>query len=135
MEPVLMGPSVGALRALHGMVDAIRGPLVDELHGLVALLCAPESPRSASLAAFGYYGRKEVADALLHECLVKHLLRLQRSDLGGSLADTDTDEDGCPKAKPDDAKVGGFLLLTCLPTVWRRREGDGDADMDTEERS
>ena len=28
---------------------------------------------------------------------------VQRSDLGGSLADMDEDEDGCPKAKPDDA--------------------------------
>jgi hypothetical protein len=35
---------------------------------------------------------------------------VQRSDLGGSLADMDEDEDGCPKAKPDDAKAGGGEL-------------------------
>jgi hypothetical protein len=154
--PVLMGPAVGALvasasasaaplRALNGLVDAIRSPLVDELHArgelprLVALLCAPDPRARIPALGFalrvGYYGRKEVVDALLAEGLVKRLLCLQRSDLGGSLADTDEDENGCPKAKPDDAKAGGsLLLLACLPTVWRRREGDGDADMDTEER-
>jgi len=160
--PVLMGPAVGALvesasasgsgspaaplRALNGLVDALRSPLVDELHArgelprLVALLCAPDTRARVPALGFalrvGYYGRKEVVDALLAEGLVKRLLCLQRSDLGGLLADTDTDEDddGCPKAaKPDDAKAGGSFLLACLPTVWRRREGDGDADMDTEE--
>jgi len=57
---------------------------------------------------------------------------VQRSDLGGSLADTDTDEDedGCPKAKPDDAKADGSLLLACLPTVWRRHDGAADTDME-----
>lgn len=161
--PVLMGPAVGALvasasgsgspaplRALNGLVDAIRSPLVDELHArgelprLVALLCAPDPRARGPALGFalrvGYYGRKEVVDALLAEGLVKRLLCLQRSDLGGSLADTDEgeDEEGCPKAKPEDAKTGGFLLVPCLPLVylWGRRQGDSaaDADADTEER-
>lgn len=161
--PVLMGPAVGALvasasasgsgspaplRALNGLVDAIRSPLVDELHArgelprLVALLCAPDPRARGPALGFalrvGYYGRKEVVDALLAEGLVKRLLCLQRSDLGGSLADTDEgeDEEGCPKAKPEDAKTGGFLLVPCLPLVylWGRRQGDSAADADTEER-
>lgn len=157
--PVLMGPAVGALvasasgspaplRALNGLVDAIRSPLVDELHArgelprLVALLCAPDPRARGPALGFalrvGYYGRKEVVDALLAEGLVKRLLCLQRSDLGGSLADTDEgeDEEGCPKAKPEDAKTGGFLLVPCLPLVylWWRRQGDSAADADTEER-
>lgn len=157
--PVLMGPAVGALvasasasgsgspaplRALNGLVDAIRSPLVDELHArgelprLVALLCAPDPRARGPALGFalrvGYYGRKEVVDALLAEGLVKRLLCLQRSDLGGSLADTD--EEGCPKAKPEDAKAGGFLPVPCLPLVylWWRRQGDSAADADTEER-
>lgn len=155
--PVLMGPAVGALvasasgspaplRALNGLVDAIRSPLVDELHArgelprLVALLCAPDPRARGPALGFalrvGYYGRKEVVDALLAEGLVKRLLCLQRSDLGGSFADTDEDEEGCPKAKPEDAKAGGFLLVPCLPLVylWWRRQGDSAADADTEER-
>lgn len=163
--PVLMGPAVGALvasasasgsgspaplRALNGLVDAIRSPLVDELHArgelprLVALLCAPDPRARGPALGFalrvGYYGRKEVVDALLAEGLVKRLLCLQRSDLGGSLADTDEgeDEEACPKTKPEDAKAGGFLPVPCLPLVylWWRRQGDSaaDADADTEER-
>jgi len=151
--PVLMGPAVGALvasasaspaplRALNGLVDAIRSPLVDELHArgelprLVALLCAPDPRARVPALGFalrvGYYGRKEVVEALLAEGLVKRLLCLQRSDLGGLLADTDTDEDedGCPKAKPDDTKADGSLLLACLPTVWRRHDGAADTDME-----
>jgi hypothetical protein len=117
--PVLMGPAVGALvsaaassssspsplRALNGLVDAIRTPLVDELHGrgelprLVSLLCAA-APRVRALALelvlrVAYYGRGEVLEALLAEGLVKRLLCLQRSDgclgagAGGSATDTD----------------------------------------------
>jgi hypothetical protein len=137
--PVLMGPAVGALvaaaagsgspapvRALDGLVAAIRSPLVDELHArgalprLVALLCAPPDPRVRALALqlalrLGYYGRREVVDALLAEGLVKRLLCLQRSDLGGSLADTDLS----PREKPD-----GTVLFACLPRWrWRLEEG------------
>lgn len=102
--PVLMGPAVGALvsssasspaplRALNGLVDAIRTPLVDELHGrgelprLVALLFGDTRVRALALELVlrvAYYGRREVLDALLAEGLVKRLLCLQRSSgLGG----------------------------------------------------
>lgn len=116
--PVLMGPAVGALvsaassspsspaalRALNGLVAAIRTPLVDELHArgelprLVALLCAAD-PRARAPALelclrVAYYGRREVLDALLAEGLVKRLLCLQRT-----AADTDTaDEEDSPLA-------------------------------------
>ncbi|TKW42093.1 hypothetical protein SEVIR_1G361400v4 [Setaria viridis] len=146
--PVLMGPAVGALvaaasgspaplRALNGLVAAIRSPLVDELHArgevprLVALLCAPD-PRVRTLALefalrVGYYGRKEVVDALLAEGLVKRLLCLQRSDdLGGSLADAD-DPYCSPKAKPD---AKGVSLLARL--LGRRCEDDGAAALASE---
>ncbi|CAN6239138.1 unnamed protein product [Urochloa humidicola] len=143
--PVLMGPAVGALvasascspaplRALNGLVAAIRSPLVDELHArgelprLVALLCAPD-PRVRTLALelalrVGYYGRKEVVDALLAEGLVKRLLCLQRCDeLGGSLADADEEDSYCssPKEKPDGKGIS--LLMACL--LGRRCEDDG----------
>ncbi|TVU27851.1 hypothetical protein EJB05_19352, partial [Eragrostis curvula] len=141
--PVLMGPAVGALvaaaaaspaplRALNGLVAAIRSPLVDELHArgelprLVALLCAPDHRVRALALEFalrlGYYGRKEVVDALLAEGLVKRLLCLQRSDLGGSLADTDVSYNS-PQEKPDGIRS---VLFACLPWWhWRLDDDDG----------
>ncbi|CAN6245724.1 unnamed protein product [Urochloa humidicola] len=148
--PVLMGPAVGALvasasgspaplRALNGLVAAIRSPLVDELHArgelprLVALLCAPDRRVRALALEFalrvGYYGRKEVVDALLAEGLVKRLLCLQRSDeLGGSLADEAEEDDSywSPEGKPDGKGVS--LLLGCL-LLGRRCEDDGAAEL------
>jgi len=146
--PVLMGPAVGALvasasdspaplRALNGLLAAIRSPLVDELHArgelprLVALLCAPD-PRVRTLALefalrVGYYGRKEVVDALLAEGLIKRLLCLQRSDdLGGSLADIN--DSYCFLEEKPDAK--GVSLLACL-LGWRC-EDDGAAALASE---
>ena len=146
--PVLMGPAVGALvasasdspaplRALNGLLAAIRSPLVDELHArgelprLVALLCAPD-PRVRTLALefalrVGYYGRKEVVDALLAEGLIKRLLCLQRSDdLGGSLADMD--DSYCSLEGKPDAK--GVSLLACL--LGCRCEDDGAAALASE---
>jgi hypothetical protein len=141
--PVLMGLAVGALMAsasessspvaplcaLNGLVDAIRSPLVDELHArgelpwLVTLRCAPNPCARVPALGFalhvGYYSRKEVVDMLLAEGLVKRLLCLQRSDLGGSLLDTDTDEDkdNYPKVKPDDA------AWATVTQAWMRKGG------------
>uniref|UniRef100_A0A453PYB7 Uncharacterized protein n=1 Tax=Aegilops tauschii subsp. strangulata TaxID=200361 RepID=A0A453PYB7_AEGTS len=113
--PVLMGPAVGALvtaaashaspaalRALNGLVAAIRTPLVDELHArgelprLVALLCAAD-PRTRAPALelclrVAYYGRREVLDALLAEGLVKRLLCLQRTAADADTNTTDEEE-------------------------------------------
>lgn len=148
--PVLMGPAVGALvasasespaplRALNGLVAAIRSPLVDELHArgelprLVALLCAPDH-RVRVLALelalrLGYYGRREVVDALLAEGLVKRLLCLQRSDLGGSLVG---DSDSCCCGSTQDKPNGiGGVLLDCLPR-WRVEDDDGAAALASE---
>ncbi|XP_074556223.1 uncharacterized protein LOC141812068 [Curcuma longa] len=120
--PVLMGPtvdalvsmsstSVAALRALNGLIAAIRSPLVDELHAqgaiprLVALLGSGEGSgvsvevRMLALDCvleIGYFGRKEAIDAMLAEGLIKWLAALQRSDLGGTLIEMDGSEGGVP---------------------------------------
>lgn len=111
--PVLMGPAVGALvsaspaspaalRALNGLVAAIRTPLVEELHArgelprLLALLCAADlrarAPALELCLRVAYYVRREVLDALLAEGLVKRLLCLQRT------ATDTTDEEDNPLA-------------------------------------
>ncbi|THU69705.1 hypothetical protein C4D60_Mb08t17200 [Musa balbisiana] len=111
--PVLMGPTVGALvsmssasasaaalRALNGLIRAIRSPLVDELHArghiprLVSLLGGSVAVEVRILALdwaleIGYFGRKEAIDAMIAEGLIKRLTALQRSDLGGALIEMD----------------------------------------------
>ncbi|URE38386.1 hypothetical protein MUK42_15431 [Musa troglodytarum] len=111
--PVLMGPTVGALvsmasasasaaalRALNGLIRAIRSPLVDELHArgqiprLVGLLGGSVAVEVRILALdwaleIGYFGRKEAIDAMIAEGLIKRLTALQRSDLGGALIEMD----------------------------------------------
>ncbi|RRT43642.1 hypothetical protein B296_00054584 [Ensete ventricosum] len=116
--PVLMGPTVGALvsmssasasaaalRALNGLIRAIRSPLVDELHArgqiprLVGLLGGSVAVEVRILALdwaleIGYFGRKEAIDAMIAEGLIKRLTALQRSDLGGALIEMDGDGRG-----------------------------------------
>ncbi|CAL9155860.1 unnamed protein product [Musa hybrid cultivar] len=111
--PVLMGPTVGALvsmssasasatalRALNGLIRAIRSPLVDELHArgeiprLVGLLGGSVAVEVRILALdwaleIGYFGRKEAIDAMIAEGLIKRLTALQRSDLGDALIEMD----------------------------------------------
>ncbi|KAG1327897.1 hypothetical protein COCNU_01G018310 [Cocos nucifera] len=122
--PILMGPTVGALvamssaaalAALNGLIAAIRSPLVDELHargeipGLVGLLAAGEvGVRVLALDCaleIGYYGRKEAVDAMLAEGLLKRLLSLQMSDLGGSLIEMDGKDQG-PERIGDGIQAG-----------------------------
>lgn len=122
--PVLMGPTVGALvamssaaalAALNGLIAAIRSPLVDELHvrgkipQLVGLLTASEVEVGVSALdcalEIGYYGRKEAVDAMLAEGLIKRLVSLQRSELGGTLLEMDGEDQGAERGG-DGIQVG-----------------------------
>lgn len=123
--PILMGPTVGALvtmssaaalAALSGLIAAIRSPLVDELHArgdiprLVGLLATGEvGVRVLALDCaldIGYYGRKEAMDAMLAEGLIKRLLSLQMSDLGGTLIEMDGEDRGA-ESGDDGIQAGG----------------------------
>ncbi|KAL5211921.1 hypothetical protein ABZP36_022768 [Zizania latifolia] len=143
--PVLMGRAIGALvssasdspaplRALNGLVAAIRSPLVDELHArgelprLVALLCSAD-PHIRALALefalrIGYYGRMEIVDALLAEGLVKRLLCLQRSDLGGPFTDM-CDSYYSRQEKPEGIVKGVIFFAGILG--WRREDDGAEA--------
>uniref|UniRef100_A0A0E0K6F4 Uncharacterized protein n=1 Tax=Oryza punctata TaxID=4537 RepID=A0A0E0K6F4_ORYPU len=136
--PVLMGRAVGALvasasaspaplRTLNGLVAAIRSPLVDELHArgelprLVALLCSAD-PRIRALALefalrIGYYGRKEIVDALLAEGLVKRLLCLQRSETYDSYFSQ--------QEKPDHGIIKGVIFFTGILGCHGEEDDDG----------
>lgn len=103
---VLMGPTTRALitmasphsiKVLCSLIMSIKSPLVDviesdgEIPRIIAFLnCQDVQVRVVALDCIleiGYFGRKEAIDAMLEEGLVKKLVELQRSELGGDLID------------------------------------------------
>ncbi|KAL3744403.1 hypothetical protein ACJRO7_013642 [Eucalyptus globulus] len=89
--------SAHSLRVLCSLIKSIKSPLVDEIESngqipkiinflshedlqvkVVAMDCILE---------IGYFGRKEAIEAMIEEGLVKKLVELQRSELGGDLID------------------------------------------------
>nr|DAD45019.1 TPA_asm: hypothetical protein HUJ06_003249 [Nelumbo nucifera] len=103
---VLMGPTVRALvsmgsnssiHVLCSLIKSIRSPLVDEIESngeipkIISLLSVEDlSIRVTAMDCIleiGYFGRKEAIEAMLEEGLIKKLVELQRSELGGDLID------------------------------------------------
>ncbi|KAK9130595.1 hypothetical protein Sjap_011082 [Stephania japonica] len=101
---VLMGHTVQALiemgtnssiKVLCTLIRSIKSPLVDEIEAnkqipkIITFLSSEDL--SIKLTAFdcvlemGYFGRKEAIEAMLEEGLIKRLVELQRSELGGDL--------------------------------------------------
>ncbi|KAG2713384.1 hypothetical protein I3760_04G173900 [Carya illinoinensis] len=102
----LMGPTIGSLvtmaspasiRVLCSLIRSIKSPLVDEIES------NGEIPKIISFLTFqdlemrvlamdcvveiGFFGRKEAIEAMLREGLIKKLVELQRTELGGDLID------------------------------------------------
>lgn len=100
IESLVTIASPATLRALNGLIAAIRSPLIDELHSrgdlqrLVSLLSSPDLEVQICALEFalgiGYFGRKEAVEAMLAQGLIKRLLCIQRSELGGTLIEMDS---------------------------------------------
>ncbi|KAI3907434.1 hypothetical protein MKX01_036351 [Papaver californicum] len=107
---VLMGPIIPALismgsststcsiQVLCSLIRSIKSPLVDEIETngqipkIIKVLGLENEPSIRVTALdcvleIGYFGRKEAVEAMLEEGLVKKLVELQRSELGGCLID------------------------------------------------
>ncbi|KAK9098594.1 hypothetical protein Syun_025639 [Stephania yunnanensis] len=101
---VLMGHAVKALidmgtncsiKVLCTLIRSIKSPLVDEIEAnketpkIISFLSSEDL--AIKVIAFdcvleiGYFGRKEAIEAMLEEGLIKRLVELQRSELGGDL--------------------------------------------------
>ncbi|KNA09019.1 hypothetical protein SOVF_157500 [Spinacia oleracea] len=113
---VLMGPTIKALismasssslKVLCSLIKSIKSPLVDEIESNKEIPSIIGFLRSEDLAIqmlgfdcvleIGYFGRKEAVEAMMKEDIVKKLVELQRSDLGGDLIevrDCETEENG-----------------------------------------
>ncbi|KMT02751.1 hypothetical protein BVRB_8g193380 [Beta vulgaris subsp. vulgaris] len=103
---VLMGPtikalismgSVCALNVLCSLIKTIKSPLVDEIESNKEIPSVIGYLKSDDLTIrvlgldcvleIGYFGRKEAVEAMIKEDIVKKLVELQRSELGGDLID------------------------------------------------
>ncbi|KAF4378340.1 hypothetical protein CsatB_014072 [Cannabis sativa] len=104
---VLMGQTIKALittmasansiGVLCSLIRSIKSPLVDEIESngqipkIISFLSSPDL--QIRVLAFdcvleiGYFGRKEAIDAMLEQDLIRKLVELQRSELGGDLID------------------------------------------------
>ncbi|KAB1208963.1 hypothetical protein CJ030_MR6G000528 [Morella rubra] len=103
---VLMGPAIGSLvtmassasiKVLCSLIRSIKSPLVDEIESngeipkIISFLCSQDLELRVlamdCVLEIGYFGRKEAIEAMLTEGLIKKLVELQRSELGGALID------------------------------------------------
>ncbi|KAJ8753179.1 hypothetical protein K2173_017761 [Erythroxylum novogranatense] len=103
---VLMGPMVHALlsmaswkslKVLCSLIKSIKSPLVDEIESngeipkIISFLDYKDLQMRVLamdvILEIGYFGRKEAIDAMIKEGLIKKLVELQRSELGGDLID------------------------------------------------
>ncbi|KAG6724042.1 hypothetical protein I3842_03G238300 [Carya illinoinensis] len=103
---VLMGPTIGSLvtmassasiRVLCSLIRSIKSPLVDEIEssGEIPKIISFLSHQDLEIQVLGmdcvleigYFGRKEAIEAMLREGLIKRLVELQRSEMGGDLID------------------------------------------------
>lgn len=89
--------TLGSLEVLGSLIKAIRSPLVDVIESVggisKVILYLNSDELELKIMAFdcvleiGYFGRKEAVEAMLNEGLIKKLVELQRSKLGGDLID------------------------------------------------
>ncbi|OVA10979.1 hypothetical protein BVC80_1349g7 [Macleaya cordata] len=158
---VLMGPtvralismaSVGSIQVLCSLIRSIKSPLVDEIESngeipkIISLLSV-EEPSIRVMAMdcvleIGYFGRKEAIEAMLEEGLVKKLVELQRSELGGDLIDMGRFEEKenrgvCvggveieSRGKKEESRERKFLesrpFASCVARFWIQMEvGEG----------
>ncbi|KAF2318111.1 hypothetical protein GH714_041457 [Hevea brasiliensis] len=103
---MLMGPLIHALvsmaswksmEVLCTLIKLIKSPLVDEIesNGEIPKIISFLDYKDLELRVLtmdcileiGYFGRKEAIEAMLKEGLIKKLVDLQRSELGGDLID------------------------------------------------
>lgn len=123
---VLMGPTVQALltmssthsiKVLCELIKSIKSPLVDEIESngeipkIISLLDMKDLQIKLlamdCILEIGYFGRKEAIDAMLEQGLVKKLVELQRSELGGDLIEMERFEE---KEKNDRGVGAGGVV-------------------------
>ncbi|KAJ4845052.1 hypothetical protein Tsubulata_010847 [Turnera subulata] len=120
---VFMGPLIDALvsmatwkamKVLCLLIRSIKSPLVDEIESngkiptIISFLDYKDLQTRVltmdCILEIGYFGRKEAIDAMLRQGLIKKLVELQRSELGGDLIDMGRFDDGKGNGKEDSVE-------------------------------
>ncbi|KAL6965498.1 hypothetical protein U1Q18_036550 [Sarracenia purpurea var. burkii] len=92
---VIFMSSPSSLKVLCSLIKSIKSPLVDEIEsaGDIPIIVNLLKTEDLSIRVMGmncvleigYFGRKDAIDAMLRADLIKMLVELQRSELGGDL--------------------------------------------------
>ncbi|KAL4589829.1 hypothetical protein LXL04_002740 [Taraxacum kok-saghyz] len=137
---VLMGETVCALISLSSvrsiqilsiLIKSIKSPIVDEIVStgeipkIIAFLSSNDfSIRTMAMECvleIGYFGRKEAIDAMLEEGLVRKLVELQKSEMGGVLMDVRGENENIER-HPFESCVARFAVQLEVGEGLRQRE-------------
>ncbi|KAH7574367.1 hypothetical protein ACOSP7_008461 [Xanthoceras sorbifolium] len=132
---VLMGPTIHALltvasthsvKVLCALIKSIKSPLVDEIESngeipkIISFLDVKDLQMKMvamdCILEIGYFGRKEAIEAMLEQGLVKKLVELQRSELGGDLIEIGR----LNEEEEENVSVGGGVMETKRESRQRR---------------
>ncbi|KAF7806447.1 Coatomer beta subunit [Senna tora] len=139
---VLMGPTICALtsmasansiQVLCSLIRSIKSPIVDEIESngeipkIISFLNSQDLQMRVlamdCVLEIGYFGRKEAVEAMLKEGIIKKLVELQRSELGGDLIDLGrrSEEEG-EESHPFASCVARFAVQLEVGEGLRQRE-------------
>ncbi|KAI9192177.1 hypothetical protein LWI28_019277 [Acer negundo] len=125
---VLMGQTIQALitigsshsfEVLCALIKSIKSPLVDEIESngeipkIISFLDVKDLQMKMvamdCILEIGYYGRKDAIEAMLVQGLVKKLVELQRSELGGDLIEIERLNEEEEEREKENDSVGGVM--------------------------
>ncbi|GAV89158.1 hypothetical protein CFOL_v3_32577 [Cephalotus follicularis] len=123
IHALLTMASSHSMNVLCTLIKSIKSPFVDEIESngeipkIISLLDAKEVEMKIlamnCILEIGYFGRKEAIEAMFKEGLIKKLVELQRSELGGDLIDLgrfDEDENENENENGREVTVVGLVV-------------------------
>jgi hypothetical protein len=113
-----------SMKVLSSLIKSIKSPLVDEIesNGEIPKIISFLDYKDLHLRVvtmdcileIGYFGRKEAIEAMLREALIKKLVELQRSKLGGDLIDIGMFDDEKERGKGETRFLENHPFASCV---------------------
>ncbi|KAK3213125.1 hypothetical protein Dsin_017831 [Dipteronia sinensis] len=108
-----------SFKVLCALIKSIKSPLVDEIESngeipkIISFLDVKDLQMKMvamdCILEIGYCGRKEAIEAILKQGLVKKLVELQRSELGGDLIEIERLNEEEEEKERENDSVGGVM--------------------------